>query len=121
MLPQATESVNLYYNRGIVISPYKLKFGKQPELEIDKSLDAKVKQKTATGLKDRRKENFSKHKKTVEKGNKITKITFKLGNKVIIYWGPLKEKFCQKWWPGFWIKSIVLPAAYNSSQREKIL
>ena len=50
--------------------------------------------------------------KSIQKGKIELKSSLKAGDRVLIYKEPLKNKFSQKWWPGYTVKAIVQPSAY---------
>jgi hypothetical protein len=112
-LPRATFAVNISFNRAIGMAPYMLKYGETPKLEVDLKLGAEDKIGAKEELIRLRKKNFSNYAtQGIEKGKIQAKYDLKIGDPVLIYKEPLKDKFSKKWWPGFVIKEIIEPAAY---------
>ena len=70
-------------------------------MEIDSILNVPENKLSIQRLMDLRNKNFEKYKKAIEKGKKIAQMKLKIGDKVLIYKEPLKNKFSQKWWPGY--------------------
>lgn len=121
-LSRATLGVNLSFNRSIGTAPYLLKYGTIPNLEIDKKLGIQETREAITDLLQNRKTVFDKYApKAIQKGMRQLKLELNVGDRVLIFKEPLKDKFIQKWWPGYIIKEIVQPAAYIVTRNGKDL
>ena len=109
----ATLAVNMSFNRAIRTAPYIMKFGKIPRLEIDDKLgtiEPKFILESQHRERDMRFNDYAL--KSIQKGKIELKSSLKAGDRVLIYKEPLKNKFSQKWWPGYTVKAIVQPSAY---------
>jgi hypothetical protein len=112
-LKRANLAYNISFHRAINTSPYILKYGKLPELEIDKEFNQSEKLVSKTDLLAQRDIHFEKYAKTaIEKGTKLVKYELQPGDEVLIFRPPLKNKFKEKWTPGFRIKEKILPDSY---------
>ncbi|KAF9762732.1 hypothetical protein NGRA_1792 [Nosema granulosis] len=108
----ATLAVNLSYNRAIGCSPYVFRFGRQPEMEIDKATGAKqtiIPKETLIKMRD---EHFWKYAKHIEKGKIDIESRLKVGDRVLIFRKIGTDKLEEKWKPGFIITDTILPDAY---------
>lgn len=108
----ATLAVNLSYNRAIGCSPYVFRFGRHPELEIDKTMGLKQTIIPKETLIKTRDEHFRKYAKHIEKGKLDIKSRLKIGDRVLIFREAGTDKLEEKWKPGFIITDTILPDAY---------
>jgi hypothetical protein len=106
---KATNAYNICFNRAINTSPYILKFGKEPPIYSEE--DRQIVLSKAKWMKERD-NNFENYKKAIEKGKKVIPYTLEVGDAVLIFKEPLKEKLKEKWVCGYTIKSKILPDAY---------
>jgi hypothetical protein len=111
-LEKATFAVNISFNRAIGTTPYNLKYGTIPLLEIDKKFNIQISHKSLQEMRNQRKISFESYQKSIEKGKRTVYMNLKIGDPVLIFREPLKDKFAQNWWPGYKIKQIILPSAY---------
>lgn len=113
-LKAATFAVNISFNRSIGTSPYFLKFGRQPQIDIDVDFDVEPKQHEMSYIiKERNAAWNSYKKKNIEKGKKIVKYNLKENTPVLVYREPLKDKFAAAWIEGFHIVRHLEPDAYE--------
>ncbi|KAF9761511.1 Gag-Pol polyprotein, partial [Nosema granulosis] len=108
----ATFAVNVSYNRSIGCSPYVFRFGKHPELEIDKTSGVQQPIIPKDVLIKTRDEHFKKYAKDIVKGKVDIKRTLKIGDRVLIFREAGTDKLEEKWNPGFVITDRILPDAY---------
>jgi hypothetical protein len=112
-LKAATSAVNISYNRSIGMSPFMLVKSKLPDCEIDKIFETTNKELPKEYLIHQRNLTFNNYaKKAIEKGKQTIPMNLKIGDPVLIYKEPLKDKFSQKWFSGYFIKEIIEPSSY---------
>ena len=112
-LPQATLATNLSFNRSIQTSPFIMKHGKLPDLDIDKRLGIIDIEQNKIAVKQKRDDHFQEYsEKDIEKGKVLIKKQLQLGDPVLIYKEKLGDKLGSSWHPGFRITEKILPDAY---------
>ena len=112
-LPKAVWAYNISMHRAINTSPYILKYGKVPELQIDKELNQPEITIPKSETQEKRDRHFQKYaEKSIEKGKKLIKYDLQAGDPVLVFRPHLKDKFKGNWIPGFEIKEKIFPDAY---------
>ena len=118
-LQQAVYAYNISFHRAINTSPYILKLGKVPLIDVDQQLEQQeiiVPKTEATAARD---SHLSSYNKAIQKGKRVVKYNLKIGDKVLVYIPPLSEKFKEKWYSGYTIKDYIHPDAYLITKRNK--
>ncbi|MGL4342012.1 MAG: DDE-type integrase/transposase/recombinase, partial [Lactococcus lactis] len=109
----ATLAVNYSYNRSIRTSPYMMKFGKLPMLEIDRELNQEEKIISKSCQKNKRDEEITKYyEKDIVKGKIQVKMEANKGDKVLIYKEKLGDKLGSCWEKGFIVEERVNDDSY---------
>lgn len=118
----ATLATNISFNRSIGTSPMLIKFGKIPDLEVDKKLGAVgFTVPIEESIKIRNK-NFDKYAlKDIQKGNVMCKYNLKIGDKVSIFKKRLGNKLGTDWIDGYEIIKKIKPDAYVVKKGNSIL
>ncbi|KRH92665.1 transposable element, partial [Pseudoloma neurophilia] len=102
MVKNTTDAINYSFNRAIGTSPYILKYGRTPSFEIDKKHQIQVKYENQEILRQNIEKNRENYRKAIEKGKVERKITFNIGDKVLVY-RKATNKMAANWIPGFTI------------------
>ncbi|KAI5149383.1 hypothetical protein ENBRE01_0871 [Enteropsectra breve] len=103
-LKQATLGMNFSFHRALRTSPYIFKYGKLPDLNIDKKLGIIDKTVSLKQVRDIRNANFEEYSlKHINKEKNIWNSTLKEGDKVLVFKKPLGKKLLNSWTPGFTI------------------
>ncbi|MGL5708693.1 MAG: reverse transcriptase domain-containing protein [Aeromonas sp.] len=112
-LIQATTAVNASYNRSIRTSPYIIKNGRTPVVDIDNRLGVKQQIVTKIEAIENRNKHFQAYaKKYIEKGRKTSKNNFCVGDKVLVYRNVNADKFRTGWRDDYTVCKHILPDAY---------
>lgn len=112
-LENATYALNISFNRAINTSPYVLKYGKQPNIEIDKKANNLREDKVIQEIRHSGDQVWQTYaQKDIIKGKKLIKGDFEIGERVLIYREPVKGKFTQTWFPGFKIEKQLGPDSF---------
>ncbi|KAF9752811.1 Transposon Ty3-G Gag-Pol polyprotein, partial [Nosema granulosis] len=106
-VPQVTLAYNLAFNRALGTSPYIFKNGTQLELEVDKSNNSTARKYSRQDLIKQREINFKKYAKSIIKGKIELKQNLQIGDKVLIFRDTIKDKLCEKWWPGYIVTDTI--------------
>lgn len=110
-LEKATQAYNISYHRGINTSPYILKYGRTPKLEIaGKVIESKELSKPE--LIEMKEEHFKHYQESIKKGTKEVKYNLEIGDYVLIFNPPLSNKLAEKWHSGYRISGKIEPDAY---------
>lgn len=113
-LELATYATNISFNRAIGTSPFVLKSGKEPVMEIDRRYGKTTGIIPATQRWSERDKNWKKYaNKAIEKGKVVTTANFATGDKVLVYKTTETDKFAAKWMPGFKITKRIPPDAFE--------
>lgn len=112
-LEKATAAYNISFNRAINTSPLIMKYGKYPDLCVDKKFGVLNHKVPIKKIWNERNQLFKKYaKKNIEKGKIQIKTEFSPNDKVMIYKGRKNGKFDRSWVDGFTILSKIEPDAY---------
>ena len=111
-LKKAVWAYNISLHRALNTSPYILKYGRIPELQIDNELNQPEIIIEKSESQNKRDRHFLNYSKAIEKGSKIVKYNLLPDDPVLIFRPPLKDKMKEKWIPGFRIREKILPDAY---------
>lgn len=107
-LEEATEAVNLSFNRAISTSPFLMKFGRHPVFNVDLKYKANLKGVCKQDLFFRKEILFDKYaKKHIEKGVKAVGNNYTPGDKVLVFRQLLGDKLGTGWMDGFEVKGRV--------------
>ncbi|KAF9743250.1 Transposon Ty3-I Gag-Pol polyprotein, partial [Nosema granulosis] len=107
----ATLAVNLSFNRAIGNSPFVLKYGRLPELNIDKDLFQPRVWLSRKETHDRKRETFQRYRQQVVKGKITSNKDFRIGDKVLIF-RRTQNKMDANWHSGFVIKEKLSEDAF---------
>ena len=119
-LSNAVLAYNISLHRAINTSPYILKYGKVPELPIDMETEKIEIILPRSEILAERDIHFNRYaKKSIQKGTKIVKYDLSVGDRVLVFRPLLKDKFKEKWSPGFTIQEKVLPDAYIATDGKR--
>ena len=110
-LQEATEAYNISFHRAINTSPFILKYGKSPKIQIE-GKEINPQEYSKSQLMDMRDEHFRKYQRAIQKGTKVIKNNLEPGDPVLIFNPPLSEKLKEKWHRGYEIIRKVDPDAY---------
>ena len=117
-LQKATEAYNISFHRAINTSPFILKYGKSPKIQIDgKELDSREYSKPQ--VMNMRDEHFKKYQTSIQKGAKEIKSNLEPVDPVLIFNPPLSKKLKEKWYNGYLIIRKIDPDAYIVSKDGK--
>ena len=114
LLQAATEATNISFQRAIGTSPYVLKYGKNPILAIDEITGIQPKQKNLISLRAKRDDNWKRYvKNNIQKGKVEIKNNLRIGDPVLVFREPLKNKFAEAWFPGYKIIKEISPDGFE--------
>ncbi|KAF9760594.1 Retrovirus-related Pol polyprotein from transposon [Nosema granulosis] len=108
----AARATNISFNRAIKTSPFILKYGKLPTLEIDKKLGHITQELDHERILAKVYQNRKNYRREIEKGKKRAKDTFRIGDRVLVYKKQLSDKIKAEWIPGYTILEKIEPDAY---------
>lgn len=110
---EATKAVNISFNKAKQTSPYIIKYGRIPDLLVDKKLGLINKTESIAEVRTNRDQNFDHYaKKYIEKGKILCKYDLKPGDNVAIFKKELGQKLGTNWNAGYKIVEKILPDAY---------
>lgn len=113
ILEKATLAMNLSFNRSIGTSPYLLKHGSLPVLEVDKEFGISNKKIPMDILIQKRNRNFHRYKSSIVKGNLDRSKEIEIGSKVLAYRDhPNNTKMDTNWLGGFLVRGKSSIDAY---------
>ncbi|KAM0675933.1 hypothetical protein GVAV_000711 [Gurleya vavrai] len=99
---KATAAYNLSFNRSILTSPYLIKYGMMPNLNIDNILKLKSIEESRIELQQKNNKNKDAYiNKSIVKGKIQCKDDYKIGDEVFIYKENNTNKFFSDWIEGF--------------------
>ncbi|KAF9762095.1 Gag-Pol polyprotein, partial [Nosema granulosis] len=116
----STLAVNMSYNRAIGTSPFVVKKGRLPELDIDKEL---LQPRIFVSFKqsqDRKKTIMKKYRQQIIKGKILNKKCFEVGDQVLVF-RKTQNKMDPDWTPGYVIKEKISEEAYVVRKGEKTI
>ena len=112
-LEAATAAVNMSFNRSISTSPYIMKHGKLPDIEIDNKYGKTKINRCLINIKNARDKNFSTYaQKDIVKGKISASNNFKVNDSVLIFKRKLCDKMANEWKPGYKILEILSPTSF---------
>ncbi|KAM0684794.1 hypothetical protein COBT_003998, partial [Conglomerata obtusa] len=121
-LKEATYAQNISFNRAISTSPYALRFGCQPTLEIDAKYNIQPITYNKEKLLITKNKKFEEYaKKNIQKGEVEYSKEFCIGEDVIIFKDSLESKFLSKWHEGFKILKRLHENSYLVTNGKKVL
>lgn len=110
---KARLATNISFNRSIQTSPFIMRHGMLPDLEIDKKLGIIKIEQDKISIKKKRDDHFQEYsKRDIEKGKILIKEQLLHGDQVMIYKEKLGDKLGSSWRSGFRITDKILPDAY---------
>lgn len=112
-IPKATRSLNISYHRAINTSPFIMKYGKEPELDIDKEFNVQpniISKPKLSTERDRHWSNYSE--RNIIKGQKQLKNNFDVGESVMIFNQQMIGKLNKNWIQGYKVLGKIPPDAY---------
>jgi Integrase core domain len=115
---RATLAVNLSFNRALGTSPFIFKYGRLPELDIDKDLFQPRILVSKVQLRNQKKTIFKKYRQQIVKGKVEQNRNFKVGDFVLIFRKP-QNKLDANWQEGYKIKEILSNDAYIVEKKGK--
>ncbi|KRH92376.1 putative LTR retrotransposon, partial [Pseudoloma neurophilia] len=117
---KTTFAINTSYHRAIRTSPYILKFGKMPRLEVDEKNKVTVKVEDKEKLLETIRKYREKYNKTIEKGRRKRSIEFKDGEKVLLF-RKANNKMQANWIPGYRIIKRINHDAYQIRKGNRLI
>ncbi|MGL5690696.1 MAG: reverse transcriptase domain-containing protein, partial [Bacteroidales bacterium] len=116
----AAWAYNISFNRVLYTSPYIFKFGKTPELCIDKEYGKKQLEVELTKLRELRDKKYPRYaSRDIVKGKQVCFNDYKSGDKVLVY-KKSPGKFSADWHEGYTIHSKVHEDAFIVSKNGKL-
>lgn len=112
-LAKAVLATNISFHKAIGTSPYRLKYGKSYNVDIDSKYNLPETNYPIQNLIENRNKNFAKYaKKEIEKGQKSYTAQFKANDRVFIYKNEHSSKFAANWQDGYVIVQVLPHDSY---------
>lgn len=112
VVARAVYGLNISVNRAIGLSPFVLKYFKQPKFNSDIKYGKENQNYNVVELLSRRKKNFLEFSEKHIKRNQERKKKYKVGDGVLRYKEAVENKLGSNWEEGFVVVNIVSDHAY---------